>query len=104
MTANEMCSGLREERFQISYNASLHAADIRSNCATFQCWKHSFDQRLHLGDGRAKDDEIGVAHGLLQVASRYVHGAEPLTFPHAGCAADKANHRSRDAAPFEGHS
>ena len=90
MAADKMRAGFFNERFQFAHDIGFHAADVGDNRAAFERGQKLLDERTHLRQRRAKDDEVGVGNGGEQIGRGVIHRAGPFAIFQARRAPDEA--------------
>src|SRR6185295_6860786 len=89
MAADEVRTAALNERFKFAHDAGLDAADVGDNGAALERREHFTDERAHLLERRAKDDQVRSGHGAAKVARGFIDGAKFFALGNAGGAPDE---------------
>jgi len=102
MTADKMRARFGHQRFDFAHDAGLDAADVGDNGAALQGREHSFDDRMHLRQRQAQDDEVGIPNRRQQIGGGKIHRPRFFTVFQAGATADEARGLARELPASDG--
>ena len=97
MASDEMRPGAGDQRLQFVDYAGLHAPDVRDDAAAPQDGQHLGREARHQGDGRTKEDQVGVLDRAPHIGVGRINDAQPFTLPDAGSSSDISNNLTGQA-------